>query len=91
MTVFMTAFKIHNYLKPFFDNVLLPHGGLPNVLPLSVHLDLEHLPNTQGYLGLLYEPCNPTQTLLKLSGGGVGWWPSRGGHSESLSLFEFSC
>ena len=25
--------------KPFFDNVLLEHGGLPNVLPLPVHLD----------------------------------------------------
>ena len=25
-------------LKPFFDNVLLEHGGLPHVLPLAVHL-----------------------------------------------------
>ena len=23
--------------------------GLPHVLPLTVHLDLEHLPDTQGY------------------------------------------
>ena len=27
-------------LKPFFDNVLLEHGGLPHVLPLTVHLSL---------------------------------------------------
>ena len=26
-------------LKPFFDNVLLEHGGLPLVLSLAVHLD----------------------------------------------------
>ena len=26
-------------LKTFVDNVLLEHGGLPNVLPLAVHLD----------------------------------------------------
>ena len=26
-------------LKPFFDNVLPEHGGLPRVLPLVVHLD----------------------------------------------------
>ena len=38
-------------LRPFksvFDNVLLEHGGLPFVLPFSVHLDLEHLPDTVG-------------------------------------------
>ena len=35
------------------DDVLLEYVGLPHVLPLTVHLDLEHLPNTQGYLGLL--------------------------------------
>ena len=35
------------------DEVLLEHVGLTHVLPLTVHLDLEHLPNTQGYLGLL--------------------------------------
>ena len=34
------------------DDVLLEHVGLTHVLPLTVHLDLEHLPNTQGYLGL---------------------------------------
>ena len=33
------------------DDVLLEHVGLTHVLPLTVHLDLEHLPNTQGYLG----------------------------------------
>ena len=42
------------------DDVLLEHDGLTHVLPLTVHLDLEHLPNTQGYLGLLSEPCTPT-------------------------------
>ena len=41
--------------KPFFDNDLLKHGRLPHVLPLAVHLDLGHLPDTQGYLGLLSE------------------------------------
>ena len=42
-------------------NVLLEHGELPCVLPFDVHLDLGHLPDTQGYFGLLPEPCNPTQ------------------------------
>ena len=43
-------------LYHFFDNVLLELVGLPHVLPLTgtVHLDLEHLPNNQGYLGLLF-------------------------------------
>ena len=45
------------------DNVLLDHGGLPCVLPFAVHLDLGHLPDTQGYLGLLSEPCSHTQTF----------------------------
>ena len=42
------------------DNVLLEHVGLPCVLPFAVHLDLGHFPDTQGYLGLLSEPCTPT-------------------------------
>ena len=42
-------------------NVLLEHGELPCVLPFDVHLDLGHLPDTQGYLGLLPEPCTPTE------------------------------
>ena len=37
------------------------HGGLPCVIPFAVHIDLGHLPDTQGYLGLLPAPCNPTQ------------------------------
>ena len=41
--------------------VLLEHAELPFVLPSAVHLDLGHLPDTQGYLGLLPEPCYPTQ------------------------------
>ena len=28
------------------DDVLLEHVGLTHVLPLTVHLDLEHLPDT---------------------------------------------
>ena len=40
MIVFMTAFMTNDYLKPFFDIVLLEHGGLPHVLPLAVHLGL---------------------------------------------------
>ena len=43
--------------------VLLEHGELPCVLPFDVHLDLGHLPDTQGSLGLLSEPCSPTQTF----------------------------
>ena len=39
--------------KTVLYNVLLDHGGLPCVLPFAVHLDLGHLPDTQGYLGLL--------------------------------------
>ena len=57
-------------LRPFktvLDNVLLYHDGLPCVLPFLVYLDLGHLPDTQGYLGLLSEPCIPTQTFW------VGW------------------
>ena len=41
--------------------VLLEHGELTCVLPFDVHLDCGHLPDTKGYLGLLPEPCNPTQ------------------------------
>ena len=52
-----------------FDNVLLEHGELPSVLPLAVHRDLGHFPDTQVYLGLLPKPCTPTQTLKK--------WPIR--------------
>ena len=37
--------------KSVLDNVLLEHGGLPCVLPFSVHLDLGQLPDTQGYSG----------------------------------------
>ena len=44
MTVFMTAFMTHNYLKPFFDNVLLEHGGLllglVNFFPLPLSVSL---------------------------------------------------
>ena len=35
------------------NDVLTEHGGLPYVLPPAIHLYLEHLPNTRGYLGLL--------------------------------------
>ena len=34
-------------LKPFFDNVLLEHGGLPQVLPLAVHLDFSDNPEAK--------------------------------------------
>ena len=44
------------------DNVLSEHIRLPHVLPLTFHLNLEHLSYTQGYLGLLSEPLTPTQT-----------------------------
>ena len=39
--------------KRKIDDVLLEHVGLPHVLPLTVHLDFEHLPNTQhsGVIG----------------------------------------
>ena len=50
-------------IKSVLDNVLLEHGGLPCVLPFAVHLDLGHLPDTQGYLELLTEHCAPTQTF----------------------------
>ena len=48
--------------------VLLEHGELPCVLPFDFHLDLGHLPDTQGYLGLLPEPCTPGVGL-----GGLGF------------------
>ena len=34
-----------------------------HILPLAVHLSLEHLSDTQGYLGLLSEPFPHTQAL----------------------------
>ena len=39
----------HFYISPKRNivDVLLEHVRLPHVLPLTVHLDLEHLPNTQ--------------------------------------------
>ena len=27
-------------LEPFFDNLLLEHGGLPGILSFAVHLDI---------------------------------------------------
>ena len=53
----------NNGPKRKIDDVLLEHVVLPHVLSLTVHLDLEHLPNSQGFLVLLSEPCTPTQTL----------------------------
>ena len=38
-------------LKPFFDNILLEHAGLPNVLPLALQLDSRDSP----VLGLLWD------------------------------------
>ena len=32
-------------------------AGYPHILALAVQLDLGHLPDTQGYSGLLSEPC----------------------------------
>ena len=57
-----------------FDDVLLEHGEIPFVLPLAVHLDLGHLPDTQGYLGLVSEPCTQTSKSYRVVGlgGGVG-------------------
>ena len=55
-------YMVHG-IKTVLDNVLLDHGGLPCLLPITVHLNLGHPPDTQGYLGLLSEPCTPTQTL----------------------------
>ena len=54
-------------------SVLFEHGGLPWVLPYAVHLHLGQLPDTLGYLGHLSEPNTPTQTLLMLEVGVVGW------------------
>ena len=39
MTVFMTVFISLKLSKPYCDNVLLEHGGLPYVLPLADQLD----------------------------------------------------
>ena len=48
--------------KSDLENVLLKHGGLPCILSFAVHLDLGHLLETQGYLGLLPEPCTPVNS-----------------------------
>ena len=47
--VYGTLFMVHS-VKTVLDNVLLDHGGLPCVLPFTVHLDLGHHHDTQGYL-----------------------------------------
>jgi len=44
-------------IKSVPDNVLLEYGGLPCVLSFAVHLDLGHLPDTQGSSGMVSEPC----------------------------------
>ena len=47
-----------------FHNVLLEHdGGLLCISPFNVHFDFGHHCDTQWYLRLLSEPCNPTQTI----------------------------
>ena len=58
--LYLAILDFDNGTTSKIDDVLTEHGGLPYVLPLAVHLDLEHLSNTQGYLGLLSEPCTPT-------------------------------
>ena len=64
-------------LGTYYDNVLLELGQLPCVLPLAVHLDLGHLPDTQGYtpffdfdfgLGLGFGLVNITfRTILRMT------------------------
>ena len=44
--VLLKDWHFYNGPKRKIDDVLLEHVGLPHVLPLTVHLDLEHLPNT---------------------------------------------
>ena len=36
--------------KPFFDNVVLEHGGLPHVLSLAVHLDFFGVELVEGVI-----------------------------------------
>ena len=57
--VYGTRFIVHGV----FHNVLLEHGGLPCIFPFNVHFDFGHHCDTQWYLRLLSEPCNPTQTI----------------------------
>ena len=54
-----TWFIVHGVLH----NVLLDHSRLPCIFPFNVHLDFGHHCDTQWYLRLLSEPCNPTQTI----------------------------
>ena len=44
-------------------------AGYPHILTLAVQLDLGHLPDTQGYSGLLSEPCTINPDPLKV----IGW------------------
>ena len=53
--------SIHGLVYGAHHDVLLEHVGLPCVLPFAVHLDLGHLPDTQGYFGLLSELLTPAQ------------------------------
>ena len=68
--IFLTSRSIQGF---YLNHVLPPRSSksyrldgtasYPHVLPLAVHLDLGHLPDTQGYSGILSEPCTTTQTL----------------------------
>ena len=49
------------------DIVLFEHGKLPCNLSVTVYLDFGDFPDTQGYLGLLSEPCTPAWTHKKLA------------------------
>ena len=55
----------HRLIGSVVGNVLFEHDVLPCDLPFTV-LDMGHLPDTQGYLGLPSEFCMPTQTFKKL-------------------------
>ena len=46
------------------QNLLGEHGGLPCVLPSTVHLDLGNHHDAQWYLRLLSKPYTPIQTLI---------------------------
>ena len=60
---FGSGFDLWYMVHGVLNNVLLDNGGLPFIFPFKVHLDFGHHCNTQWYLRLLSEPCNPTQTI----------------------------
>ena len=77
----------YNVQKRKIDDVLLEHVGLPHVLPLTVHLDLDTwntFPTLRGTWAFCLSHVGP---LRPSKSYGVGWWPIR--PFGSAGLFSY--